>query len=98
MTSSQQTRKWTATVSVGGVDLTDLVNLGNSDTMTEIRNAGLAVAREAIAAGLGSDARVVLYKQLKGDDAPVRDRSWYVYQDTPTRREPFGIRVQAMGV
>jgi hypothetical protein len=42
---------------------------------------------------LGSDASVVIFKQRKSDDEPVRDRSLYVYRDWDSNGDAV-IRVQ----
>lgn len=100
MTAQTQTRKWTATVSVAGVDVTDLIEptrSATSDTLAAVRADALAVARRMIAAELGTDASVIISKQLANDDAPVRDRSYYVFRDLPTRRFPDGIVVDYCG-
>lgn len=86
-----ETRKWTAAVTVAGQDVTDLLdqayppnyaaNTGLSDTLKEVTNAAVALAAQLIREGIGSDASVVLFKQLKGQPEPVRDRSVYVYRD-----------------
>jgi hypothetical protein len=86
--------KWSVQVIVGGVDLSDIAmakfEARRSDTLA-------AVAREALLSDFGSDASIIIFKKLAGDDAPIRDRSFYAYRDRPTRREPDGIRFQAMG-
>lgn len=74
-------RKWTATVSVAGQDYSDLLELTN-DTLKDTTNAAVALATYLIREQeLGSDASVVLFKQLRGDVEPKRDRSVYVYRD-----------------
>jgi hypothetical protein len=93
--------KWSVQVIVGGVDLSDIAmakfEARRSDTLAAVRNAGKQVAREALLSDFGSDASIIIFKKLAGDDAPIRDRSFYAYRDRPTRREPDGIRFQAMG-
>jgi Flp pilus assembly protein CpaB len=82
--STTQTRKWTAQVSVAGQDVTSLVRLTH-DTLHETAGAAKAVAADLILNGEGSDAAVILFKQLKGDEEPKRDRAWYMYLDDDGR-------------
>jgi hypothetical protein len=72
------TRKWTATVSVGGCEFPVE---SNWDTLRETILAGKKVAEDAINEEAGSDACLTIFKQLKGDAEPVRDRSFYGYRD-----------------
>lgn len=88
---SSKTRKWTATVSVAGQDYSDLIELTN-DTLADTTSVAVLLAMRLIQDELGSDAGVVLYKQLKGDAQPKRDRSVYVY-----RAEDGTCRVQQSG-
>lgn len=96
-----ETRKWTVRVIMDKTDVTDLMvhrtRMDGSDTIAATAGAGLGLARELIAAGLGGEAEVILFKQLKGDDAPIRDRSYCVWQDRPTRQFSDGIRHQYTG-
>lgn len=74
-------RKWTAEVSVAGQDVSALLEYTN-DTLKETTSVAVSLATRMIRVEeLGSDASVVIFKQLKGDAAPVRDRSVYVYRD-----------------
>ena len=96
-------RKWTATVSVAGQDVTDLLDqsyppnwadgTGLSDTLKEVTDAAVALAARLIREEYGSDASVTLYKQLAKDPEPVRDRSLYVYRDWDRNGDAV-IRVQ----
>lgn len=88
--NAEGTRKWTAQVSVGGADFSDLISYRN-DTLKDTTDAAVSAAVELIREELGSDASVILFKQLKGDAEPKRDRSVYVY------REDGAIRYQQMG-
>jgi hypothetical protein len=73
-------RKWTVEVAVAGQDC--LVVLDNvNDTLKDTTAAGIEAARSMIADEQGSDGSVVLFKQLKGDAEPKRDRAVYVYRD-----------------
>lgn len=78
-------QKWTVEVTVGGQTFSAIaasrVAEANSDTLATVRRVGLEVAREAIAEEYGSDAAVVVYKQLAGQPSPVRDRCWYLFRD-----------------
>jgi hypothetical protein len=86
-----ETRKWTATVSVAGQDVTDMLDQsyppnyaagpGLSDTLKTVTDAAVALAARLIREEYGSDASVVLFKQLKNHPEPVHDRSVYVYRD-----------------
>jgi hypothetical protein len=89
-----KTRKWTATVSVAGYDVTNTLIYPPSDTLREVERAAIKVAAEHIRDyELGSDASVVIYKQLAKDPEPVRDRSMYVYRDWDRNGDAV-IRVQ----
>lgn len=79
-------RKWTAEVSCGGQPVA--FDYPNSDTLREVERAAVAAARSAIAREEGSDASVVISKQLKGDAEPVRDRSVYVYRTWTAAGDP----------
>lgn len=93
--------KWSVQVTVGGADFSDVATEKaarvQSDTLAVVRSAGLQVAREALKEEFGDDASVIVFKQLKDDPAPVRDRSYYLWQDELTRQQPDGIRVQYNG-
>jgi hypothetical protein len=93
MTST--TRKWTATVSVAGQDVSSLLELNpTSDTLRELERSAVALATRMIRdEELGSDASVAIFKQRKSDDEPVRDRSLYVYRDWDANGDAV-IRVQ----
>jgi hypothetical protein len=96
-------RKWTAAVTVAGVDVTDLLDqsyppnyvtgTGLSDTLKVVTDAAVALAARLIREEYGSDASVTLFKQLKNQPEPVRDRSVYVYRDW-NRNGDAVIRVQ----
>lgn len=94
-----ETRKWTATVSVAGQDVTDLLDLDGlvggrtNDTLKDTTDRAVRLASQLIREEYGSDASVTLYKQLKNDPEPVRDRSVYVYRDW-NRNGDAVIRVQ----
>jgi hypothetical protein len=102
MTKTEQ-RKWSVRVTVAGVDVTEWLTersfsyRSTGNTLADQRGAGIGLARHLIKEGLGSDASVTIFKQLKDDAEPVRDRSYYVYRDQPTRRYPDGIRAEFMG-
>jgi hypothetical protein len=94
MTSRTETRKWTATISIGGETVpADLPApryhegfMGVPDLLSETRKAALAQAAEYIRAEMGDDASVAIYKQLKGDPEPVWDRSGgYVWREMDGR-------------
>jgi hypothetical protein len=93
MTST--TRKWTAEVSVAGQNVSALLELNpTSDTLRELERSAVALATRMIRdEELGSDASVVIFKQRKSDDEPVRDRSLYVYRDWDSNGDAV-IRVQ----
>jgi hypothetical protein len=74
-----QPRKWTADVTVGGhavpVEYTN-------DTLRETIAAAKLAARDAIMRDeLGTDASLVVFKQLRSDAAPTCDRSLYGFRD-----------------
>jgi hypothetical protein len=74
------TRKWTVELSVGGQSIP--VAYGNSDTLRAVVLAAKDAAYNAIfREEIGSDASLVVFKQLKGDAEPVRDRSFYGFRD-----------------
>lgn len=86
-------RKWTAAVSVAGQDVSSMLELTN-DTLRDTERAAIELATRMIRVEeLGSDASVVVFKQLANDDEPVRDRSLYVYRDWDRNGDAV-IRVQ----
>jgi hypothetical protein len=73
-------RKWTATLCVAGQEFPAPISA--HDTLADQTRVVVAEAASLIRDyEIGSDASVTLYKQLRDDDAPVRDRSVYVYRD-----------------
>lgn len=91
---TNNTRKWTASVSVAGQDVSELIELPQSDTLRELERAAIALATQCIRVDeLGSDASITVYKQRASDDEPVHDRSMYVYRDWNASGDAV-IRVQ----
>jgi hypothetical protein len=90
-------RKWTAQVSVAGQDVTSLIEYGTSDTLAAVTVEAITLAKRMIRdEEMGSDGSIVIFKQLKGQDEPQRDRSMYVYRDWD-RNGNAVIRTQAQG-
>jgi len=72
-----KTRKWTATLSVGGQEF-DVQKSVNDTLLNQTREA-VELARSYISMEMGSDAAVVLYKTTQA--GTVRHSSRYVYRD-----------------
>lgn len=85
MSVRTDTRKWTADVSVGGqsfgLTADDYADVLCGDTLRDTVARAKTIAESAIEQKVGSDASIIVFKQLKGDSEPVRDRSFYGYRD-----------------
>lgn len=74
-------KKWTAKIEFDGRETID-AEPSRWDTLKETTEAAIREATEYLQAGLASEARIELYKRLKGDAAPKFDRSdTFLYTD-----------------
>jgi hypothetical protein len=81
--------KWTVEVSVAGQDFSAMIDYPNSDTLAEVKRAGVKLATYLLGQEIGSDGAVTIFKQLAGQERK-RDRAFYVYRD-----DNGAIKVQA---